>query len=155
MNAEGKTVEEQEQDNAISYADYLVQQAEKRAAMQAAPTRKANEGTKEDEKWANASQLKKEQEEFIAGGGTKSKRARERKPKEVIEIDQRFVEQPSREGGRGGARGGRGGGVRGGARGGRGAPRGGAPRGGAAAGGSQKAAPINPADPNAFPSLGA
>jgi plasminogen activator inhibitor 1 RNA-binding protein len=181
VNAEGKTVEEEEQDNSVSYADYLVQQAEKKLSLQAAATRKANEGTKEDKKWASASELKKDdEEEFIAGSGGKAKRARERKQKEVVEIDQRFVEQPSRDSGRGGR--GRGDGPRrGGERGergafrgergafrgergafrgprGDGAPRGrGGPRGGAARGGATRggAAPINTEDTNAFPSLGA
>jgi plasminogen activator inhibitor 1 RNA-binding protein len=180
VNAEGKTIDEEEQDNSVSYADYLVQQAEK-LSLQAAATRKANEGTKEDKKWATASELKKaEEEEFIAGSAGKAKRARERKQKEVVEIDQRFVEQPSRESGRGGR--GRGDGPRrGGERGERGAfrgergafrgergafrgprgdaaPRGrGGPRGGAARGGAPRggAAPINTEDTNAFPSLGA
>jgi plasminogen activator inhibitor 1 RNA-binding protein len=171
VNAEGKTLEEEEQDNNVSYADYLVQQAEKKLSLQAAATRKANEGTKEDKKWATASELKKAaEEEFIAGSAGKAKRARERKQKEVVEIDQRFVEQPSRESGRGGRGRGDGprrGGERGAFRGergafrgprGEGAPRGrGGPRGGAARGGAPRggAAPINTEDTNAFPSLGA
>lgn len=167
VNADGRTLEEQEADNSISYADYLVQKAE-RLSLQAAATRKANEGTKEDKKWAQASELKKtEEEEFIAGSSGKKTRTRERKQKEVLDIDQRFVEQPSRDGARGG-RGGRGdgprrGGERGafrGARGdgagrGRGGPRGGAPRGGAARGGAPRTAPVALDDTKAFPSLGA
>jgi len=172
VNADGRTLEEEEQDNSVSYADYLVQQAEK-LSLSAAATRKANEGSKEDKKWASASELKKQEEEaFIAASAGKAKRARERKQKEVVEIDQRFVEQPSRDSGRGGR--GRGDGPRrGGERGergafrgergafrgprgdgaprGRGGPRGGAPR-GAPRGG---AATINTEDPKAFPSLGA
>lgn len=176
VNADGRTPEEEEQDNNVSYADYLIAQAEK-LSLSASATRKANEGTKADKKWASASELKKEEEEaFIAAAATKAKRARERKQKEVVEIDQRFVEQPSRDSGRGGR--GRGDGPRrggdrgergnfrgergafrgprgdGAPRGGRGGPRGGAPRtgGGAPRGG---AAPINTEDQKAFPSLGA
>ena len=173
VNADGRTVEEEAADNNVSYADYLIQQAEKKHALQAAATRKANEGTKEDKSWAKAQELKKQEEEdFVAASAGKTKRTRERKQKEVIDIDQRFVEAPAqRDSGRGGR--GRGDGPRrGGERGergafrgaprgdgagrGRGAPRG-APRGGATRGGAPRAAaaPIAVNDTNAFPSLGA
>jgi plasminogen activator inhibitor 1 RNA-binding protein len=168
-------VEAEPEDNSISYSDYLAQQAEKKLSLgSSAPAlRKANEGSKEDKKWANAKELAKQEEEaFIEGSGPKAKRERERKAKQVVEIDQRFVEAPER-GGRGEGRGrggrGRGDGARGGrgefrgrgdgfrgrgeGRGGRGrgdgAPRG-APRGGPRGG----AAPINTEDTKAFPSLG-
>lgn len=174
VNAEGETLPEEPEDNSISYSDYLAQLAEKKLALGSAPeARKPNEGTKENKKWASAKALSKEEEEdFIAGGGGKAKRERERKAKNILEIDQRFVEAPER-GGRGEGRGARGGrgrgdgprrggegrgrggdsrGARGGDRGGRGrgdgparGPRG-APRGGAS---------INPEDPSAFPALGA
>jgi len=170
------------EDNSISYTDYLAQLAEKKLALGAGvpEARKANEGSKQDKKWANAKALAKEDEEdFVAGSGGKAKRERERKQKQTIEIDQRFIEAPER-GGRGGgggfrgSRGGRGdrgdgpsrgrgeggfrrGGGRGdGDRGGRGRggdrgpPRGG-PRNNANAGGSSS---INTEDTNAFPSLG-
>jgi plasminogen activator inhibitor 1 RNA-binding protein len=170
VNADGKTLEEQEAENQVSYAEYLIQQAEK-LSLRAAPARQANEGAKEDKKLASAKELKRQEEEaFIQGTGGKSKRVKERKQKEVIEIDQRFVEQPSRDAGRGGRGRGDGprrGGERGergafrgprgdGPRGGRGGPRGGAPRGGAAArGGAPRAAPVAIADEKAFPALGA
>ncbi|KAJ4400002.1 hypothetical protein N0V85_005865 [Neurospora sp. IMI 360204] len=148
---------EEEEEKHVSYAEYLVQQAEKKAALEAEAAlkvRKANEGVVENKKWANAVPLKKDEtEEFIAGSAGKKQRERERKVKQVVEIDQRFVE-PERPA-RGGARGGRGG-PRGDAGRGRGGPRG-APR-GAARGGAprseNKAAPINPNDESAFPSLG-
>lgn len=168
VNADGRTLEEEEKDNSVSYADYLVQQAEK-LSLSAAATRKANEGTKADKKWDAASELKKgEEEAFIAAASGKAKRARERKQKEFVEIDQRFVEQPrdSGRGGRGRGDGPRRGGERGergnfrGERGafrgprGDGAPRGrGGPRGGAPRGAPKTA--INTEDPKAFPSLGA
>jgi len=161
------------EDNSISYADYLAQQAEKKLALGTGvpEARKPNEGSKQDKKWANAKPISKDEEEdFVAGSGGKAKRERERKQKQLLEIDQRFVEAPERGGrggfrGRGGrgdgaSRGGRGeGGFRGGrgdgARGGRGrgdGPHRGAPRGPprANAGGT----PINTNDPSAFPSLG-
>lgn len=171
----------EEEDKSISYADYLVQQAEKKLALEqenALKVRKANEGSKADKKWANAKELVKSEEEEVlfAGAGGKAKRERERKQKQFVELENRFIEPPreggdrggERRGGRGGARGefsgrGRGEGGRGGRGGegrGRGGPRGGArgefsgrgrggPRGGAAG-----AAPVNPNDQSAFPSLG-
>ncbi|OIW33008.1 hypothetical protein CONLIGDRAFT_627954 [Coniochaeta ligniaria NRRL 30616] len=166
----------EEEDKSISYADYLVQQAEKKLALEqenALKVRKANEGSKADKKWANAKELVKSEEEEVlfAGAGGKAKRERERKQKQFVELENRFIEAPreggERRGGRGGARGefsgrGRGEGGRGRGEGrGRGGPRGGARgdfrgdfrggRGGARAGG---AAPVNPNDQSAFPSLG-
>ncbi|RDW83146.1 hypothetical protein BP5796_04637 [Coleophoma crateriformis] len=152
--------EQEPEDNSISYADYLAQQAEKKLALGAPipEARKPNEGSKQDKKWANAKAITKEEEEdFVAGSGGKAKRERERKQKQVLDIDQRFVEPPQQS--RGGFRGGRGGdrgdGPRGRGRGGRGrgdfnSTRGrGAPRGGA------PGASIKIDDASAFPSLGA
>ncbi|KAJ5625800.1 hypothetical protein N7510_002109 [Penicillium lagena] len=136
-------------DKSMSYTDYLAEQAQK-DSLAAKPVRAANEGTKTDSKWAAAKELKRTEEEdaYIQGSSEKAKREKQRKEKNFLDVDMRFVEQPSsgpRGGGRGGARGGDRGdraprGDRGdraprGDRGGRGgAPRGdrGAPRGGAA-----------------------
>ena len=164
--AEGEAAEEakeeEPEDKHVSYSEYLAQLAEKKLALeaeQALRVRKANEGTKEDKKWAAAKPLvKDETEDFIAGSGGKAKRERERKVKQVVEIDQRYVEPERAAGGRGGR-----GGPRGGARG-DGAPRGrgrGAPRGefrGGNRGGRENRAAgpaVNPNDESAFPSLGA
>ncbi|ERS97259.1 plasminogen activator inhibitor 1 RNA-binding protein [Sporothrix schenckii 1099-18] len=175
--------EAEPEEKQLSYDDYLAQQAEKKLAIDGPlAVRQANEGTKANKQWAAAKALvKDDDEDFIAGGGGKTKRERERKVKQVVEIDQRFVEQPERtrggfrggRGGRGGERGdrserpergdraergdrpGRGGprgGPRGGARG-RGEPRG-APRGGAPRGAPRGGANLNPKDESAFPSLG-
>lgn len=161
-------VEAEPEDNSISYADYLAQQAEKKLALGAGipEARKPNEGSKQDKKWANAKAVTKEEEEdFVAGSGGKAKRERERKQKQLLEIDQRFVEAPEQRGGRGGFRGGRGRGD-GPPRGGRGdggfrGGRGDGPRGrgrgdfrGSSRGGPRGGAPINTDDPSAFPSLG-
>jgi plasminogen activator inhibitor 1 RNA-binding protein len=162
--------EPEAEDNSISYSDYLAQLAEKKLALGTGvpEARKPNEGSKQDKKWANAKPIAKEEEEdFVAGSGGKAKRERERKQKQLLEIDQRFVEAPER--GRGGFRGGRGRGD-GPSRGGRGegfrGGRGGEGRGGRARGdhrggsrpsgprGGSGAAPINPEDTSAFPSLG-
>lgn len=165
---EGKEAEaEAEEEKVMSYEAYLAQLAEKKLALDSPQqVRQANEGSKADKKWAGAKPLvKEEDDEFIAASSSgKARRERERKVKNVIDVDPRFVE-PERT--RGGARGGRGGGRGGSApRGDRGAPRGdrggaprggaprGAPRGGAPRGGGPKGAAINTSDPQAFPSLG-
>ncbi|KAK3322602.1 hypothetical protein B0H66DRAFT_639011 [Apodospora peruviana] len=162
-------VPEEEEDKHISYADYVAQQAEKKAALEAEAAlrlRQANEGIKENKKWANAKPLvKEEDEDYFAGTGGKAKRERERKTKQVVEIDQRYVEPERTRGGDRGDRGGRGGGGRGrgdGARGGgrgRGAPRGEFRGGNRGRGGAEGGAPaarsaVNPNDESAFPSLG-
>jgi len=168
-------VEAEPEDNHISYADYLAQQAEKKAALEAEASlkvRQANEGVKADKKWAAAKPLvKEEDEDYFAGTGGKAKRERERKTKQLVDIDQRYVE-PERtggggRGGRGGPRGGGRGDARGGSRGdfrggrgGRGDARGGS-RGGEFRGGRGRGGPggggqqgVNPNDKSAFPSLG-
>jgi len=164
--------EAEPEDNSISYADYLAQQAEKKLALGTGvpEARKPNEGSKQDKKWANAKAIAKEEEEdFVAGSGGKAKRERERKQKQVVDIDQRFVEAPERGGrGGGGFRGGRGRGD-GPPRGGRGEFRGDRGRGGGDRGrarGDSRGPPrggprnngpsstINTSDPTAFPSLG-
>ncbi|RDL40620.1 Uncharacterized protein BP5553_00599 [Venustampulla echinocandica] len=161
--------EPEPEDNSKSYAEYLAELAEKKLALGAGvpEARKPNEGSKADKKWANAKAIAKEEEEdFVAASAGKAKRERERKQKQVVDIDQRFVEAPERGGSRGGFRGGRGRGD-GPSRGGRGdgnfrgrgdrgrgrgegsfRGRGGAPR------GNSGAAPINPGDTSAFPTLG-
>jgi plasminogen activator inhibitor 1 RNA-binding protein len=152
------------EDKSISYSDYLAQQAEKKLALEGGlNVRKANEGSKVDKKWAAAKELVKEDDEdFISGSGGKNKRERERKAKQLVEIDNRYVEPERPRGGRGGSRGGRGD-ARGAPRG--GAPRGGAPRGGAPRGGARgefrggrggrgDGPGLNTNDQAAFPSLG-
>lgn len=142
------------EDKSISYTDYLTQQAEKRAALDATlNVREANEGSKLDKKWASAKALEKDDaEEFITGTYGKSKRERERKVKQTVDFDPRFVEPERTRGGRGGRGGPRGG--RGGERG-RGSGSGPAPnfRGGRG-GARESAATINTKDESAFPSLG-
>ncbi|KAI9837434.1 MAG: hypothetical protein M1837_002956 [Sclerophora amabilis] len=143
--------EEEPEENTKSYAEYLAEQAEKKLQLGSLPVRKANENTKQDKKWAQAKELKKDEDEnaYIAGAAAKVKRERARKEKNLLDLDQRFVE-PSR-GGREGSRGGRGRGEgRGEFRGSRGGGRGrGDYRGGR--GGSSA---LNPKDNQAFPSLG-
>ncbi|KAM3505986.1 hypothetical protein MY10362_002632 [Beauveria mimosiformis] len=154
------------EDKSVSYSDYLAQQAEKKLALGGHKVREANEGSKLDKKWAGAKALENDEEEYVTAAGGKKLRERERKVKQTIDFDPRFVESERPRGGaRGGARGERGGrggargGDRGGARGGdRGGDRGGrgGERGarGGARGGRPPAANINTKDEAAFPSLG-
>lgn len=150
-------VPEEPEEKVKTYDDYLAEKAAKAAALGSLPAaRQPNEGSRSDTKWKNATPLKKDEEEdvFIAGKETKARREKERKQKQIVEIDQRFQEAP--RGGRGerGGRGGRGGGDRGERRGGpRGGREGGFRQGGHRGGNSN--APINLADSNAFPDLGA
>ncbi|KAI1321273.1 hypothetical protein F5Y16DRAFT_405291 [Xylariaceae sp. FL0255] len=149
------------EDKNVSYADYLAQQAEKKLALgESLDIRKPNEGSKVDKKWANAKALEKDDgDDFISGTGGKTKRERERKTKQVVDIDQRYVEpERTRGGGRGGPRGGS---SRGGARGDRAEGRGrggdgrGRGRGGGDFRGGRPGQAINTSDESAFPSLGA
>ncbi|ROT38553.1 hypothetical protein SODALDRAFT_333153 [Sodiomyces alkalinus F11] len=108
---------EEPEDKHISYAEYLAQQAEKKLALNAAlEPRKPNEGA--DQKWGKVQEVQRNDEEYVPATASKSRREREKKAKQVIEIDQRYVEPERPQ--RGGARGGRGGpgGPRGGGRGG-------------------------------------
>ncbi|KAH7329354.1 hypothetical protein B0I35DRAFT_42915 [Stachybotrys elegans] len=145
------------EDKSISYKDYLAQLAEKKAALEGdLKIREANEGSKLDKKWASAKPLEKEEDDYVAPTAGKKQRERERKVKQTVDFDPRFVE-PERT--RGGGRGGRGGprGGRGGDRGERGGGergRGGNYRGGNRPAGRENAAPINTRDESAFPSLG-
>ncbi|KAG9247636.1 hypothetical protein BJ878DRAFT_491768 [Calycina marina] len=180
-DAAAEPTDAEPEDNSKSYEEYLAELAEKKLALGdgVLEARKANEGSKQDKKWANAKAITKEEEEdFVAGSGGKSKRERERKQKQTIDIDQRFIEAAeTSRGGRGG-RGGPGGRGRGdgqfrgrgeGSRGGRGrgdgehrgrGGRGGgdrgsfAPRGATRNNASGPASSINTDDTKAFPSLG-
>ncbi|KAL4786173.1 Stm1-domain-containing protein [Aspergillus varians] len=155
---------EEAADKSKSFAEYLAEKAA-REDLSAKPVRAANEGTKVDKKWVSAKELKRSEEEeaYIQGKEEKNKTARQRKEKNYLDVDMRFVEAP--RGGssapRGRGRGGRGDrgsgrgdrGDRGSGRGDRGADRG-APRGGRGNGPrSERPAPVTVDEKN-FPSLG-
>lgn len=156
--------EVEEADKSKSYTDYLAEKAAK-DSLAAKPVRAANEGTKEDKKWAAAKELKHEEAQtYFQGASEKTKREKQRKEKNYLDVDMRFVEQPrpAPTGGRGG-RGGRGGDraprgdrpARGGDRPARGAPRGGAPSAAPRGGRGGARAPAGPTvDEKNFPSLG-
>lgn len=148
-----------------SYDEYLKELAEKKLALsgEAPSIRKANEGSKT--KFPEGQAVNREHEDFFIGGGGKTKKTKEIKEKERINLDGQYYAAPDAgdRGGRGGSRGGRGRGEgrgsfrgEGRGRGGRGrgdrgdfrgAPRGDrAPRGGSA---------FNANDSSAFPALGA
>ncbi|KAJ5290170.1 uncharacterized protein N7443_010423 [Penicillium atrosanguineum] len=166
----------EEPDNSKSFSEYLAEKAA-RESLAAKPVRAANEGVKEDKKWATAKEVEhKEEEAYFQGSGEKTQRQKQRKEKNFLDVDLRFVEQPRStpaprggRGGRGGDRAPRGdrpprGAPRGGAPRGSGAPRGapaaGAPRGASAAGAPRggRGAPRGPTGPTVdeknFPSLG-
>jgi len=166
--ADDAAAEQEPEDKSKSYAEWLAEQAEKKLQLGSTlEARKPNEGSsKQDKKWAQAKELKREDEDaYIEGQGGKTKREKERKQKNLVDIDHSLREQRPERGGREGGRGGRGrgegrgefrGGERG--RGGRGrgdgfrGDRGDGHRGGR---GGRGGAAVNVADPNAFPSLGA
>lgn len=137
-------------DKSKSFADYLAEKAAQ-GDLSAKPVRAANEGSKGDDKWANAKELKRaeEDEEYIKGKDDKTNKGpKQRKEKTYLDVDMRFVESP-RSGGTGGrGRGGRGGRGSGRGGGGGGGGRGNGPR------GERGPAPV-PVDEKNFPSLGA
>ncbi|KAL4970089.1 putative telomere and ribosome associated protein Stm1 [Aspergillus stella-maris] len=117
---------EEPADKSKSFADYLAEKAA-REDLSAKPVRAANEGAKTDKKWAGAKEFKRNEDEeaYIAGKERESKAGKQRKEKNYLDVDMRFVEAPrtSAPRGRGGGRGGRGAGR--GDRGDRGSGRGG------------------------------
>lgn len=166
------------EDKSKSYEQYLAEQLEKKAALNDRPleVRKPNEGSSKKFPEGKAIARGETEEEFIAGSGGKNKRTRERKEKNVLDIDQAWIESDTPRGGaHGGPRGGRGGARgrgeggrgrgegrgRGGARGGRGGGEGRGERGdhhrgegrGAFRGGRGQGPNI--ANSSDFPSLGA
>ncbi|KAK2757226.1 hypothetical protein FQN54_004740 [Arachnomyces sp. PD_36] len=150
---EGEEKEPEVEDKSISYADYLAEQAAKKAAgLGVKEARKPNEGSKPDKKWSQAKEIKHdgEDEEYIPGKEEKARRERQRKEKNFLDVDMRFVEAPSR--GRGDGRGRGRGGDRG--RGGRGRGDGFRGRGDGAPRGGRGQAPTSMDEKN-FPSLGA
>ncbi|AEO69021.1 uncharacterized protein THITE_2118995 [Thermothielavioides terrestris NRRL 8126] len=150
---EAEAKEEEPQEKHLTYDQYLAQLAEKKLALEAEAAlkvRKPNEGVKDD-KWKDFAPLTKkdDEEELFAGSGGKTKRERERKTKQFVELDNRYIEPERTRGGRGGRGGARGDAGRGRGRGGpRGEFRGGRGRGG------ENQPPLNTNDQDAFPSLG-
>ncbi|KAL2022550.1 hypothetical protein VTK56DRAFT_5157 [Thermocarpiscus australiensis] len=151
---EAEAKEEEPEEKHMTLDQFLAKQAEKKLALEAEKKdlRKPNEGVKED-KWKGYAPLKKDEEEdeLFTGTAGKSERKREKKTKQYVEIENRYIEPERPRGGRGGRGGARGDGGRGR---GRGAPRGDF-RGGRGRGSQEKESqPINTNDEEAFPSLG-
>ncbi|RPA82053.1 hypothetical protein BJ508DRAFT_100370 [Ascobolus immersus RN42] len=150
---DGEVKEEEPEEKLKTYEEYQQELKEKRAALNApAQIRKPNEGSRDNKKWENATVLDKVDEDvYVAPKEGKAKAPKERKTKQLLEIEHSYQEPRSERGGRGGrgrgeGRGGRGRGEgRGGNRGGDRPARGGA-RGGAGAS-------VNLADESAFPAL--
>ncbi|KAL4885117.1 Stm1-domain-containing protein [Aspergillus karnatakaensis] len=144
----GEEKPEEPVDKSKSFADYLAEKAA-REDLSAKAVRSANEGAKSDKKWAGAKEYKRNEDEeaYIQGSTEKNKREKQRKEKNFLDVDMRFVEAPRSDRGAPRGRGGRGG--RGAGRGDRGAPRGGrgnGPR-------TERSAPVTVDEKN-FPSLG-
>ena len=145
---------EEEEDNTISYEEYLKQKAQKSLNISAPAIRQANEGA-DDSKWTNDAFTREAESAAYFAGKQKAKTAatKERKVKETLDIEQRFYQAPVASRGRGEARGrGRGGRGRGEGRG-RGAPRGSSRGGSSGSGSKPSSAGLTLSDETAFPSL--
>ena len=103
--------EPEPEDTNKSYADYLAEQAAKRIeGLGLLEARQANEGTKENKKWAGAKEVKREDDEnFLKLSEEKARRDRDRtrNAKSRLDIDQSWQESRGGDRDRGG-RGGRG-----------------------------------------------
>jgi plasminogen activator inhibitor 1 RNA-binding protein len=141
---------EEEEDNTLTFDQYLAQQREKENALvPKLDVRKPNDGA-DDDVFKGAAPLQKDDLEYFAPKAKSAPKARTKKEDKVfIEIEARF-ERPSR-GGRGGRGGDRGGGDRG--RGERSRGRGGRGRGGANGYSAPASSAVNVDDETAFPSL--
>lgn len=143
--------EPEEEDNTVSYDQYLAQKAAEESALPKLAPRSANEGVDESQ-WKDAVEVTKPEEDAYFAPKAKSapKQKAKKEEKVYIEIDARF-ERPRGGGdrGRGGDRGSRGGGR------GRGDNGGGRGRGGGDRGprGGRGPAGVDVADEKAFPSL--
>ena len=149
--------EPEEEDNTLTFDQYLAQKAEADAADSVIPKlapRAANEGA-EGDIWKDAVPVARggdEDEAYFAGKPKAAPKERAKKAEKVyLEIDARFERPDSGRGGRGG-RGGPRGGDRDGGRG-RGTPRGGRGEGRGPRGGRGASAGVDVADEKAFPSL--
>ncbi|KAF3918776.1 hypothetical protein AA313_de0200507 [Arthrobotrys entomopaga] len=147
--AEEPAAEPEPEDKTKSFAQYTRELAERAPVEELPEARRANEGARDNKKWATAKELvKEEDEDYFIGGSGKSKNVKQRKEKAVVEIDHGFRRSSA-------DRGGRGGGGRGsyGSRGDR-PPRGGSNRGEYRGGRGGSRGGFNVSDESAFPSLG-
>lgn len=96
--AESAAVEEEE-DNTVSYEEYLKQKAQKALNLSAPKAREANEGA-DDSKWADKEFTRDgDKDEYFAGiKKTKAVSQKERKQKETLEIEQKFYQAPPARG---------------------------------------------------------
>lgn len=143
-----ETAEPELEEVVKTYDEYLAELAQRQADLgPPVEARRPNEGGS-DKKWSTAKELSRKEEEgdYFVGESKDKSRNRERKTKNVLDIEPHFIEP--REAGRGGrGRGGRGGRGRG-------------DRGSRSDRGDQyrnrsTGDAVNIADPSAFPSLGA
>lgn len=158
---DGEAAAEEPEEKVKTLEEYKAELAARQANLGPPPAvRRPNEGSRDNKKWANAVLKEdKEEEVLFAGKEAKAKAPKERKVKQIVDIDAtQFDARADSKGGRGG-RGGRGenrGDRRGGPRGGRGEGRGefrGERRAPAPQAGRGTVVKLD--DPKAFPSLGA
>ena len=173
VNNVAEATEPEPVDNSRSYDEYLAEQAEKKLKLGGGlpQARKPNEGSKPDKKMQSAKPMAKkgdEEGDYFKGQSEKAKRERQRKEKNVLDVDLTVVESSGgrgggERGGRGRGRGDRGDrGERGEHRGGRGGPRGGrgdgyrgrGDRGGRGGGGGRGGPASLNVTEQEFPSLG-
>lgn len=90
---------EEEEDNTVSYEEYLKQKAEKASNATSLKLREANEGA-DDSKWGDQAFSRESQnDEYFAGvQKTKSASQKERKQKDMLEIEQKFYQAPATRG---------------------------------------------------------
>lgn len=93
---------EEEEDNTVSYEEYLKQKKDQATTLAELKVRQANEGA-DDSKWGTKEFTREGQnDEYFAGiQKNKSNSQRERKQKETLEIEQRFYQAPTVSRGRG------------------------------------------------------
>lgn len=91
--------EEEEEDTTVSYEEYLKQKAAKASASSALKLREANEGA-DSSKWAGEEYTRSNDNDAYFSGIQKAKAGsqKERKQKEMLEIEQRFYQAPSTRG---------------------------------------------------------
>jgi plasminogen activator inhibitor 1 RNA-binding protein len=102
-------------DKSKSYADYLAEQAATKRTELGVQEARAPAAIVKDKKWDAAKELRRAEEEdnYIKPQEEKGRRERQRKEKNILDVDMRFVEQPRTRGtgaprgsgGRGGGRG--------------------------------------------------
>lgn len=102
------------EDKTKSYDQYMAELTEKRLALGGGlDIRKANEGSKQKFPQGKAHEQNPDAENYFIGSGSKAKKEKETKSKNVLTVDGQYYTAPAEERSGRGGRGGRGGGGRG------------------------------------------